>query len=295
LAVRTDAEPSAGAAQAGGERGEKDEHSKELTQKSPQQQKPEPAKGEHFSVRLESPQQPLPGTERRREEAVATVQQFLSMAQSLLPSESPQAEPETQQGLREQLKESWAGKVRPLILSRARCTIALMRPLPAQTYYERLEAIVDQSPAAKRPRAAGASKVACPSPMTRAAMAAAALDDDIDQHEEVGMNPARCADENMHAADIAHQRAAMDGCAKQEVAVQPTSTELQQRIAVLEAEATARAEAHDRMVRSLGAAEAQVSVLKKELAALRSAVSNAVKDSSAVMTALAALAQTPAQ
>ena len=224
------------------------------------------------------------------------MQQLLALADGLLPAaESPQAQEQT--SLRDALKESWAGKVRltPRPLPRE------PRPpessvLPRQSYYDRLAAIVEQSPAPKRRRATQA--LADASPLSRAAMAAAALDDedeaDIPRPAPVQAAPVQAAPVQAAPVQAAPMQAARVTAptvvAAPVVVTAPATVPAAavvdvhaQRIAALEAELASTKLAHQQAVALLSSSRLDVSRLTEELgrsnahaSALQAVIQNAI-------------------
>ena len=214
------------------------------------------------------------------------MQQLLALADGLLPAaESPQAQEQT--SLRDALKESWAGKVRltPRPLPRE------PRPpessvLPRQSYYDRLAAIVEQSPAPKRRRATQA--LADASPLSRAAMAAAALDDedeaDIPRPAPVQAAPVQAAP--MQAARVTAPTVVAAPVVVTAPATVPAAAIVDvhaQRIAALEAELASTKLAHQQAVALLSSSRLDVSRLTEELgrskahaSALQAVIQNAI-------------------
>ena len=212
--------------------------------------------------------------------AQAQVQQLLALADGLLPAaDSPQAQEKT--SLRDALKESWAGKV----CLTPRAPPREPRPpessvLSQQSYYDRLAAIVDQSPAPKRRRATQAQADA--SPLSRAAMAAAALDDedeaDIQRPAPVQVAPVQAP---VTTPTVVTALAAVKAPA---IVPAPAVVDVHaQQIAALEAELAFTKQAHQQSVALLSSSRLDVSRLTEELSrskahasALQAVIQNAM-------------------
>jgi hypothetical protein len=155
--------------------------------------------------------------------------------------------------------------------------------LPRQSYYDRLAAIVEQSPAPPPKRRRATQALADASPLSRAAMAAAALDDedeaDIPRPAPVQAAPVQAA--RMTAPAI---MTAPTVVAAPAIMVAPAEVDVHaQRIAALEAELVTTKQAHQQAVALLSSSRLDVSRLTEELgrskahaSALQAVIQNAM-------------------